>query len=163
MKAAKIDVLRPPLPTEEAMKSSSSSKFGIPVGVDLGVLSVDDLHVGAALGGVDSHWKASGSGLLTADGSASRLRLDMTRTDGPAARLVADLGFSLDRFSVDGQITAEESTRGGVVAALIGRPDLEAMSVKLVAKGDRNQGSAELVSGAGDAVTSNGGIRWQRA
>jgi autotransporter translocation and assembly factor TamB len=162
VKAAKIDVVRLPLPTEQAVKSSSSSKFGIPVGVDIDALSVDDLHVGPALGVVDSHWKLAGSGLLTADGSASRFKLDMNRTDGPAAQLAVDLGFSLDRFSVDGTIAATESSKGGVVAALIGRPDLDGMSVKLIAKGDRSQGTAELVSGAGDAVTSNGGIRWQR-
>ncbi|MBN9086925.1 MAG: translocation/assembly module TamB domain-containing protein [Reyranella sp.] len=163
VKAAKIDAVRPPLPREETpTTSASSSKFGIPVGVDLGALSVDDLRVGAALGGVDSHWKLAGSGLLTADGGASHFKLEMNRTDGPTAKLAVDLGFSLDRFSVDGTITAEESTKGGVVAALIGRPDLEQMSLKLIAKGDRNQGTADLVSGAGDAVTSNGGIRWQR-
>src|SRR6185312_15652935 len=99
---------------------------------------------------------------VTADGTPSRVKLEMTRSDGPTAHVAADLGFSLDRFSVDGQITADESTKGGVVAALLGRPDLEGMSFRLNAKGDRNQGTAELVSGAGDAVQSNGGIRWQR-
>ena len=90
---------------------------------------------------------------MTADGTPSRVKLDMTRTDGPAAHLSADLGFSLDRFSVDGQITAEESSKGGVVAALIGRPDLDGMSLKLTAKGDRTDGTAELTAAAGDAVT----------
>jgi translocation and assembly module TamB len=162
VRAARIGAARPPMPAEPAAAPPSSGKIGIPIGVDLGVLSVDDLHVGAALGGVDSHWKLVGSGLLTADGTASRLKLEMTRTDGPTARLAADLGFSLDRFSVDGQITAEESTRGGIVAAMIGRPDLEQMSLKLTARGDRSQGTAELVAAAGDAVTSTGNLRWQR-
>jgi len=162
LRAAKIDVLRPPAPSEEASSSSSSSSFGIPVGVDLRALSVDDLHVAAALGGVDSRWKLAGSGLLTADGSASHLKLEMGRTDGPTARLAADLGFSLDRFSVDGQITADESTKGGVVAALIGRPDLERMSLKLIAKGDRSTGTADLTAAAGDAVNSTGNLHWQR-
>lgn len=162
LRAAKIDVVRPPAPSEEKASSSSSSSFGIPVGVDLRAFSVDDLHIGAALGGVDSQWKLAGSGLLTADGSASHLKLDMDRTDGPTARLAADLGFSLDRFSVDGQITAEESTKGGVVAALIGRPDLDRMSLKLTAKGDRSTGAAELVAAAGDAVNSTGNVHWQR-
>ena len=162
LRAAKIDVVRPPLPSEETSSSSSSSSFGVPVGVDLQAFSVDDLHVGAPLGGVDSRWKLAGSGLLAADGSASHLKLDMDRTDGPTARLVADLGFSLDRFSVDGQITAEESTKGGVVAALIGRPDLERMSLKLTAKGDRSAGAADLVAAAGDAVNSTGNVHWQR-
>ena len=101
-------------------------------------------------------------GLVTADGTPSRVKLDMTRSDGPAAHVAADLGFSLDRFSVDGQITAEESTKGGVVAALIGRPDLDRMSLKLIAKGDRSAGTAELTAAAGDAVNSTGNVRWQR-
>ena len=76
----------------------------------------------------------------------------MTRTDGPTAHLSADLGFSLDRFSVDGQISAEESSKGGVVAALIGRPDLDGMSLKLTAKGDRAGGTADFTAAAGDAA-----------
>ena len=131
-------MLRPPQPSDQDTKAAvTDNRISVPLGIDLGTLSVDDLHVGAELGGVDSHWKVSGAGLVTADGTPSRVKLDMTRTDGPAAHLSADLGFSLDRFSVDGQITAEESTRGGVVAALIGRPDLDRMSLKLIAKGDR--------------------------
>ncbi|HYD07613.1 MAG TPA: hypothetical protein VEC60_17895, partial [Reyranella sp.] len=164
LNAARLEVLRPPLPTDEPppVEEEVKKKFGVPVGVDLGQLVVDDLHVGPALGGVDSRWKLAGSGVLTADGTPSHMKLTMERTDGPAGRLTADLGFSLDRFSVDGTILAEESSSGGVVAALIGRPDLESMSLKVIAKGDRNQGVAELVSGAGDAVSSNGSIRWHR-
>src|SRR6476469_9420000 len=106
--AAQVEVMRPPLPSDQAAKTNSS--FGLPVGVDLGTLSVGDLHVGAALGGVDSHWKLTGTGLLTGDGTPSRLKLDMNRSDGPTAHLSADIGFSLDRFAVDGQIVAEETT-----------------------------------------------------
>jgi translocation and assembly module TamB len=160
--AAKIDVLRPPAPSEEPVKPSSGGGFKLPVGVDIGSLSIADLYVAAPLGGVDSHWKVDGSGLVTADGTPSRVKLDMTRTDGPAAHLSADLGFSLDRFAVDGQITAEESSKGGVVAALIGRPDLDGMSLKLAAKGDRTDGKAELTAAAGDAVSSNGNVHWHR-
>lgn len=160
--ASKIAVLRPPLPAEEPSPSSSGGGFQLPVGVDVGALSVDDLHIGAELGGVDSHWRLSGSGLVTADGTPSHVKLDMSRTDGPAAHLSADVGFSLATFSVDGLITAEESTKGGVVAALIGRPDLDGMALKLTAKGDRNDGKAELTAAAGDAVSSNGNVRWHR-
>ena len=35
LRAAKIDVVRPPQPSEEKASSSSSGSFGIPVGVDL--------------------------------------------------------------------------------------------------------------------------------
>lgn len=161
--ARQVEVLRPPQPTDQDTKAAvTDNSIRVPLGIDLGTLSVDDLHIGAELGGVDSHWKVSGTGLMTADGTPSRVKLDMTRIDGPAARLSADLGFSLDRFSVDGQITAEEGSKGGVVAALIGRPDLDGMSLKLVAKGDRADGKAELTAAAGDAVSSNGAVRWHR-
>jgi translocation and assembly module TamB len=161
--ARQVEVLRPPQPSDEETKEAvTNTGIHIPLGVDLGMLSIDDLHVGAELGGVDSHWKVSGSGLVTADGTPSRVKLDMTRSDGPAAHVSADVGFRLDRFSVDGRIVAKESSQGGVVAALIGRPDLEGMSLELTAQGDRSDGKAELTAAAGDAVTSNGAARWHR-
>jgi translocation and assembly module TamB len=161
--ARQVEVLRPPVPEkQEAAKTATNTGFTVPLGVDLGILSVDDLHIGTALGGVDSHWRVSGTGVLTADGTPSRLKLDMTRRDGPTAHLSVDVGFSLDRFAVDGRIVAEESAKGGVVAALIGRPDLERMKLEIVAKGDRNTGNAKLTGGAGDAVSSTGDVRWQR-
>src|SRR6185312_7811779 len=86
----------------------------------------------------------------------------MVRTDGPAAKVAADLSFDLDTFTVDGTIAAEESTRGGVVAALIGRPDLQKVSAKLAAKGGRDDGSATLTVAAGDAMSATGGARWHR-
>jgi len=161
--ARQVEVLRPPQPSDQDTKAAvTDNSISVPLGIDLGSLTVDDLHIGAELGGVDSRWKVSGSGLVTADGTPSRVKLDMTRIDGPAAHLSADLGFSLDRFSVDGQIMAEEAAKGGVVAALIGRPDLDGTSLKLVAKGDRADGKAELTASAGDAVSSSGNVSWRR-
>ncbi|HEY2870301.1 MAG TPA: translocation/assembly module TamB domain-containing protein [Reyranella sp.] len=164
IQARQVEVLRPPEPTDEkTQKAATNTGINVPLGVDLRSLAIDDLHIGAPLGGVDSHWKVAGSGLLTADGTPSHVKFEMTRSDGPTAHLTANLGFSLDRFSIDGQIVAEESTKGGVVAALIGRPDLEATGLTLTVKGDRNAGSAEFTAGAGDAVTSKGGAQWHRA
>ena len=57
---------------------------------------------------------------------------------------------------------AEESSRGGVVAALIGRPDLDKVSLKLAIKGDRAGGSGNFTAAAGDALTSTGDARWKR-
>src|SRR5438093_2170662 len=99
--ARRIDVARSPAPSE-AKSTSSGGGFELPMGIDLRRLSVGDLHVGAPLGGVDSHWKLGGSALLAADRTQSRLKLDMTRSDGPTAQLNADLGFGLDHFNVDG-------------------------------------------------------------
>src|SRR4029079_14419060 len=112
---------------------TSSGGVNLPVGVDLRSLSVTDLHVGAPLGGVDSRWKVVGEALLAADRTQSRLKLAMNRSDGPAAHLEADIGFDLDRFNVDGQVIAEEA-KGGVIAHLMGRPDLDKVALKLAIK-----------------------------
>lgn len=159
--ARRIDVRRAPVPSQAASSSSGSGGgLGLPFGLQLDRLAVDDLHVGAPLGGVDSRWALGGNAVLAADRSQSRLKLDMTRTDGPKAQLAADLGFSLDPFGVDGQVSIEETTSGGVIAALIGRPDLDHVSARLTAKGDRNAGNAALTVAAGDAVQANGAARW---
>jgi translocation and assembly module TamB len=63
---------------------------------------------------------------------------------------------------VDGSIAAEESSQGGVVAALIGRPDLQKVSFKLVAKGGRDEGNATLTVAAADAMNSTGSAHWHR-
>jgi translocation and assembly module TamB len=158
--AHKVEILRSPIPDEKP-SSSSSGGFDLPLEIDLGALAVDDLHLAAPLGGVDSHWKIAGSALLAAH-APSRLKFDMTRIDGPAGKVAADLGFNLDPLNVDGTITAEETTQGGVVAALIGRPDLDRVSFKLTAKGGREDGTASLTVAAGDAISSTGGARWHR-
>jgi translocation and assembly module TamB len=160
MSAQRIEVLRPPVPSEAKSKSSGGG-MSLPVGVDLRALSVNDLHIGAALGGVDSRWRLGGSALLAADQTQSRLKLDMNRTDGPAGHLTVDVGFDLDRFNVDGQVIAEEA-RGGMVAALIGRRDLDKVSLKLAIKGDRAGGGGNFTATAGDALTSTGDARWKR-
>jgi translocation and assembly module TamB len=156
--ARKIDLMRAPLPDD---KPSSGGGMSLPFGIDLGRLAVDDLHVAAPLGSVDSHWKIAGSGLLAAH-TQSHVAFDMVRTDGPAAKVAAHLGFNLDPFTVDGTIDAEESSQGGVVAALIGRPDLQSVSFKLAAKGGRDDGTATLTVAAGDAINSTGGAKWHR-
>ena len=51
--------------------------------------------------------------------------------------------------------------RGGVVAALLERPDIEDLSMRLVARGDARAGNAELVVSAGDAARANGKATWE--
>jgi translocation and assembly module TamB len=159
LSVAKIEALRPPAPSKESSSTSSSGGMSLPFGVDLRRLAVADLHIGAPLGGVGSHWKLDGDALVS-DRGQSHAKLDMVRTDGPAGRLTANLGFNLEPFTVDGEISGEEAA-GGVIAALIGRSDLDQVSFKLTAKGDQAAGNAVLDVSAGDAIHSNGSVRWR--
>ncbi len=132
--ARRIDVLRAPQ-TEKKTDQSSSGGLGLPGGVDLRKLDVPDIHVGSELAGVDSRWKLGGSLLLAADGTESRLKFALDRTDGPVGHIASDLAFDLAARSAQGQLTIEEPNRGGMVATLTGLPELDHVSARIEARG----------------------------
>ena len=131
----------------------------LPVGIDVNALEIGDLHLAAALARVDSHWKLSGHAVLPADLAQGRLILTGDRIDGPNGRLSADIGFDVEKRTVDGEVSLSEK-RGGLIAALLERPDIEDLSMRLVARGDARAGNAELVVAAGEAARANGKATW---
>lgn len=159
LSADRVAVLRPPLPSKEE-EAGEGGSMRLPVGVDLQALSIGDLHLAAALASVDSHWKVAGNALLPADLAEGRLVLNGDRSDGPAGRLSADIRFDGARRTVDGEMTVSEG-RGGITAALLQRPDIEDLSMRLVARGDAHAGKAELTVSAGDAARATGLATWQ--
>ncbi len=157
--ADRVAVLRPPLPGKEESKDESGGGVRLPVGIDVNALEIGDLHLAAALARVDSHWKLSGHAVLPADLAQGRLILTGDRIDGPNGRLSADIGFDVEKRTVDGEVSLSEK-RGGLIAALLERPDIEELSMRLVARGDARAGNAELVVAAGDAARANGKATW---
>jgi len=158
--ADRVAVLRPPQPAKEETKDEGGGGVRLPVGVDLNALEIGDLHLAAALARVDSHWKLSGHAVLPADLAQGRLILKGDRIDGPDGRLSADIGFDMERRTVDGEVSLSEK-RGGLVAALLERPDIDDLSMRLVARGDARRGNAELVVAAGEAARANGKATWE--
>ena len=158
--ADRVAVLRPPQPAKEASKDRGGGGVGLPIGVDLNALEIGDLHLAAAVARVNSHWKLGGHAVLPADLAQGRLILKGDRIDGPDGRLSADIGFDMERRTVDGEVSLSEK-RGGLVAALLERPDIEDLSMRLVARGDAKAGGAELVVSAGDAARANGKATWE--
>ncbi|MDP2334573.1 MAG: translocation/assembly module TamB domain-containing protein [Reyranella sp.] len=161
LSAARIDLLRVPEPakTPDAVPAESGP-LRLPVGIDLQALAVDDLHLAAALAGVEARWRLGGSAFLPADLAEGRLRLSGDRTDGRSGHLSADIRFDAGQRTVDGEIALDEGP-GGVVAALLKRPELDRVGVRLAARGDATAGSAELTLSAGDAATANGKAKWE--
>ena len=79
----------------------------------------------------------------------------------PTAGCSADIGFDVERRTVDGEVSLSEK-RGGLVAALLERPDIEDLSMRLVARGDARAGNAELVVlTAPAAARANGKVTWE--
>ena len=160
--ARRLEVLRSPEPTKTPAAASDGG-FSLPLGIDLRDLSIDDLHLAAPVGGgVDSRWGVQGNALLALGAAESRLHLTASRLDGPTGEVKADIRFDLARRTVDGEISVEETSRGGVIAAVLERPDLERVSAHLVAKGDAAAGAIDLKVAAGDVATANGEARWHR-
>ncbi|GEP53598.1 translocation/assembly module TamB domain-containing protein [Reyranella soli] len=160
LSADRVAVLRPPLPAKEESKDKSSGSVRLPVGIDLNELEIGDLHLAAAVAGVDSRWKLSGHAVLPADLAQGRVILKGTRIDGPDGHLSADIGFDVEKRTVDGEVSVSEK-RGGLVAALLERPDVEDLSIRLIARGDAQAGNAELVVAAGEAARANGKAIWK--
>jgi len=160
LSAGRIEVLRAPESPPSESAPGGSGPLRLPVGIDLQVLSVDDLQLAAALARVDSRWKIAGNAFLPADLAEGRLKLTGDRTDGLSGRVAADIRFDAGRRTVDGEVVVDER-RGGIVAAFLERPELEQVSIRLAARGDANAGSADLTISAGDAATATGKANWE--
>lgn len=160
LSADRIAVVRPPLPDKQSEPQKSDEPLTLPLEVDLQALSIADLHLGAQLAGIDSRWKITGNAHLPPDLVQGRLVLDGTRIDGPAGKLAANVRFDARRKSIDGEVSLSEQ-RGGVVAVLLERPDIEDLSMRLVARGDARTGQAELNVAAADAVRVTGKLTWE--
>lgn len=160
LSADHIDILRPPLPGKQPEATGSEQPLSLPLEVDLEMLSIADLHLGSALAGIDSRWKITGNAHLPADLVQGRLVLDGTRIDGPAGKLAANVRFDARQKSIDGEVSLNEQ-RGGIVAVLLQRPDIEDLSMRLVARGDARTGQADLNVAAADAVRMTGKLTWE--
>ncbi len=157
--AAKIGVLRAPEPAETKDTKPSSGGMQLPFDIDLQALRIDDLHLAAALGGIDSHWKIGGDAAVAGDLGEIRARLAADRLEGPKGKLTADVRLDRSPRKIAADITLDEDP-GGIVAALMQRPDLPDISLKLSAQGDQRDGTAELTAKAGDKANAKGNLRW---
>ena len=161
LSAARVDLLRAPEPAK-TVDSAPAEKgpLRLPVGIDLQALSVDDLHVADALARADSRWRIEGSVFLPADLAEGRLRLSGNRTDGRSGHLTADVRFDVGRRNIDGEIALDEG-QGGVMAALLERPELDRTGLRLATRGDATAGSVDLSLSASDAATASGKATWK--
>jgi len=157
--ASKIGVLRAPQPAEAKDAKPSTGGVQLPFDIDLRALRIDDLHLAAALGGFDSHWKIGGDADIARDLGEIRAKLAADRLEGPKGKLTADVRVDRSPRKIAADITLDEDP-GGMVAALMQRPDLPEISLKLSAQGDQQNGTAELTASAGNQATAKGTLRW---
>ena len=125
--ADSIEVLRRPLPDENALPSPEARSFAIPqlpIAINLGQLTVPSVSFGQDVFGLESN--ISVSGRLRLEGGSLDTALDITRLDGPGGQLSLQAVYdnAADRLDLDFALSEPEN---GVVANLLnieGRPPL---------------------------------------
>jgi len=157
--ARRIEVVRQPDPPREPQPPSSGG-FSLPIGVDLKALAIDEIHVRAPVAPMDTRWKLLGTAAVAADTGQSDVKLAMERVDGRLGRLSVDARYDIFKRTVAANLSLQEG-EAGLIAGLVGRPDLKEVSARLVANGDARRGNAELTFDGGDAMTSKGALTWQ--
>lgn len=158
LSAARIAVLRAPQ-DEKSKTTASGGGLRLPFDVDLRALRIDDLHLATALGGIDSHWKINGEAAVARDLGELSAKLAADRLEGPKGALAADVRLERAPRRIAAEITLDEAS-SGIVAALLQRPDLPDVSLKLSARGDERDGTAELTAKAAETATATGTLRW---
>lgn len=163
--AERIEVIRQPDPPRETAprepaSPSSGGKTSLPIGVDLKALAVGEIHMRAPVAPIDSRWRLSGNASVAADTGRSDAKLLLERTDGPIGRFALDARYDLFKRVVAGGVSLQEG-EAGLIATLIGRPDLKGVSARLIANGDARQGDAELAVEGDDAMNAKGMLTWR--
>lgn len=157
--ADRVALLRAPVSDPTEARSGAGS-LRLPFSIDLQALGIDNLHLGAALGGYDSHWKVAGSGTLANHLGEMTVRIGADRFEGPAGKLAADVRLEGSPRRIQADVTLDED-RGGMIAALLQQPDLPKASLRLRAHGDQRDGDAELSMTTGGQATARGTAHWQ--
>lgn len=173
--AGSIDILRPPLPSDEVdLPSPEAQPFAmpeLPVSIEIGELSVGQLALGADLLGFAATLAVEGR-LTLADGALDTdLRID--RTDRVGDRIALLASFANDTRQIGLDLNATEDA-GGLISAALGLPGAPALT--LTAKGsgpvtdfaadiqlatdgqDRVTGRVELAEAAGQAIAFTAGL-----
>ncbi|TWT14810.1 translocation/assembly module TamB domain-containing protein [Reyranella sp. CPCC 100927] len=158
IRAARIDVRRPPEPPANPPPPQETAADGgggdLPLRLTVGSLAVDELHLGAPLMGIESRWRIEGAARIHGTAGGNNLQLTATRSDGQG-RLAVRSGYDAARGvgTIEGDF---DEGQGGVVAVMLGRPDLARTAGKVKAEGSRTSAQGEITFEAGDALRVNG-------
>ncbi|KZM50196.1 translocation/assembly module TamB domain-containing protein [Labrenzia sp. OB1] len=146
--AAQINLERQPsIPQDEttgkAPGSDDSTGFSLPVDVTLESFRLGEVNLGQALLGTPVSLSASGSGTFAADPALLTAQLDVKRTDGIDASLLATAEFEPAAEKLAFDITISEP-RGGLAARLLEVPELPALRLELKGDGPLTNWAAKL-------------------
>jgi len=125
--AESIEVIRKPLPDENALPSPEATSFSVPelpIAVNLGALEVPSLSFGETVFGLQS--QVSLTGRLQLEEGALDTALDVTRTDGPGGELSLAAKYANSTSELALNLSLSEPADGILANAfnIEGRPPL---------------------------------------
>ncbi|MBY4894300.1 translocation/assembly module TamB domain-containing protein [Rhodobacteraceae bacterium N5(2021)] len=121
--AARLEVLRPPLPADGVdLSDTEAQPFSLPdlpVRVDIGTISVAEVVLGAPLIGLPATLSVDGRLLLANGTGEADITLD--RLDGPTGQFTLDAAYDNATRQLDLALLLQEA-EGGLAAELLGLP-----------------------------------------
>lgn len=164
LSAATIDLQRRPQPAAApAEPSPRNGGLQLPVAsLRLDHLDLPDIQLGAAVAGEPVRLAAKASGAANALPETFTGKLDVTRIDGTAGALNAEVTFAPAAGTLAFQLRANEP-RGGLIARLAGIEDLPALDLDLNGSGPLTDWSAQLALALDGRPTASGTARLSEA
>ncbi|TXL78232.1 hypothetical protein FHP25_08540 [Vineibacter terrae] len=121
-------------------------------------LEIGELWLGSPLAGVASRWRINGHAQLKGLDGVNSLSLNASRNDDRTGRVLLDASYDGRRGVLNARGEFEEG-EGGIVATLLGRPDLPSIAGGFRAQLTDLVGDAHLSVEGGDVLGITGTVR----
>ncbi|MCB4771751.1 translocation/assembly module TamB domain-containing protein [Ancylobacter sp. Lp-2] len=160
LEAAKVEVLRRPLPPAEQPAPPPSSSSGVPLlPVRLERLAIDEIILAAPVLGHAATLGLTASADLSAATRAVSLNFAIDRRDSPG-RIAGTAAYAPESHQLDLDISADEPA-GGLIARAAGMDGLPELTASLKGSGTLDQWDGHLALQAGNVAHASGaaGIR----
>ena len=160
LEAAKVEVLRRPLPPAEQPAPPPSSSSGIPLlPVRLERLAIDEIILAAPVLGHAATLGLTASADLSAATRAVALKFEIDRRDAPG-RIAGTAAYAPESGQLDLDLSADEPS-GGLIARAAGMDGLPELTASLKGSGTLDQWDGHLALQAGTLAHASGaaGIR----
>ncbi|QXT40047.1 translocation/assembly module TamB domain-containing protein [Gymnodinialimonas ceratoperidinii] len=143
--AARLEIIRPPLPVEGADLDNPEAKpFSLPelpVRVEIGTIAVDEVVLGAPVIGLPATLSVEGNVLL-ADG-AGNAEVTLQRLDGPTGEFTLNASYDNATRQLDLSLLLQEA-ENGLVAELLNLPDRPDLRLAVEGSGQIDDFTADI-------------------
>ncbi|GAB5447160.1 translocation/assembly module TamB domain-containing protein [Gymnodinialimonas sp.] len=148
--AARLEVIRPPLPVDGVdLADTEAQPFALPelpVRVEIGTVAIEEVVLGAPIIGLPATLAVEGSVLLA--GGAGNAQITLDRLDGPTGQFTLDASYDNTTRELDLALLLQEG-EGGLAAELLGLPGRPDVRLQIDGDGPIDDFAAEIALATG--------------